>query len=84
MDSKKTIPAKNTITKSRLRRKSCRGLKIAETSPSIFLDHADSATDPSLRKIFEISLELIDDLFLIKTIQARKHGRTIKVKLEQL
>jgi len=35
-------------------------------------------------KAYEALLDLIDDVSLIKTIQARKGGKSVKVKLEGL
>jgi antitoxin StbD len=79
-----TIHAKTTVSMTDLRRNPSKIMEIAGDLPVAVLNHNKPEAYLLSAKAYEALLELIDDVSLIKTIQARKGGKTIKVKLGEL
>lgn len=84
MNLTQTIHAKTTVSMTDLRRNPSKIMEIAGDLPVAVLNHNKPEAYLLSAKAYEALLDLIDDLMLIKTVKARKGGKTIKVKLEQL
>ena len=84
MSLTQTIHAKTTVSMTDLRRNPRKIMEIARDLPVAVLNHNKPEAYLLSAKAYEALLNLIDDLTLIKTIKARKGGKTVKVKLEQL
>jgi antitoxin StbD len=79
-----TIYAKTTVSMTDLRRNPSKIMEIAGDLPVAVLNHNKPEAYLLSAKAYEALLELIDDVSLIKTIQSRKGGKTVKVKLDEL
>lgn len=79
-----TIHAKTTVSMTDLRRNPSKIMQIAGDLPVAVLNHNKPEAYLLSAKAYEALLELIDDVSLIKTIQSRKGGKTVKVKLDEL
>lgn len=79
-----TIHAKTTVSMTDLRRNPSKIMQIAGDLPVAVLNHNKPEAYLLSAKAYEALLELIDDVSLTKTIQSRKGGKTVKVKLDDL
>ena len=84
MSLTQTIHAKNTVSMTDLRSNPSKIMEIAGDLPVAVLNHNKPEAYLLSAKAYEALLELIDDVSLIKTIQARKGGKKVKVKLADL
>jgi antitoxin StbD len=84
MSLTQTIHAKTTVSMTDLRRNPSKILEIAGDLPVAVLNHNKAEAYLLSAKAYEALLDLIDDVSLIKTIQARKGGKSVKVKLKEL
>jgi len=78
------ILAKTTVSMTDLRRNPSKIMEIAGDLPVAVLNHNKPEAYLLSAKAYEALLDLVDDVSLIKTIQSRKGGKTVKVKLEEL
>jgi antitoxin StbD len=79
-----TIHARTTVSMTDLRRNPSKILEIAGDLPVAVLNHNKPEAYLLSAKAYEALLDLIDEVSLIKTIQSRRGGKTVKVKLEGL
>ncbi|QWE20882.1 type II toxin-antitoxin system prevent-host-death family antitoxin [Polynucleobacter sp. AP-Kolm-20A-A1] len=84
MNLTQTIHAKTTVSMTDLRRNPSKIMEIAGDLPVAVLNHNKPEAYLLSAKAYEALLELVDDAALIKTIQSRKGGKTVKVKLADL
>lgn len=84
MSLTQTIHAKTTVSMTDLRRNPSKIMEIAGDLPVAVLNHNKPEAYLLSAKAYEALLELVDDAALIKTIQSRKDGKTVKVKLADL
>lgn len=79
-----TIHAKTTVSMTDLRRNPSKILDDANDMPVAILNHNRAEAYLLSAKAYEKLLDLIDDVSLIKTIQSRRGGKTVKVNIEDL
>ncbi len=84
MPPTQTIHAKTIVSMTDLRRNPSKILEDAGDSPVAVLNHNRAEAYLLSAKAYEKLLDLLDDVALIKTIQSRRGGKPIKVKLEDL
>jgi antitoxin StbD len=79
-----TIHAKTTVSMTDLRRNPSKILDDANDMPVAILNHNRAEAYLLSAKAYEKLLDLLDDVSLIKTIQSRRGGKTVKVNIEDL
>ncbi len=79
-----TIHAKTTVSMTDLRRNPSKILDDANDMPVAILNHNRAEAYLLSAKAYEKLLDLLDDVSLIKTIQSRRGGKTVKVNVEDL
>jgi antitoxin StbD len=79
-----TIHAKTTVSMTDLRRNPSKILEDANDMPVAILNHNRAEAYLLSAKAYEKLLDLLDDVSLIKTIQSRRGGKTVKVNIEDL
>lgn len=79
-----TIHVKTIVSMTDLRRNPSKILKGAGDMPVVVLNYNRVEAYLFSAKAYEKLLDLLDDVSLIKTIQSRRGGKTVKVKLEDL
>ena len=79
-----TIHAKTTVSMTDLRRNPSKILDDANHMPVAILNHNRAEAYLLSAKAYEKLLDLLDDVSLIKTIQSRRGGKTVKVNIEDL
>ena len=79
-----TIHAKTTVSMTDLRRNPSKILDDANDMPVAILNHNRAKAYLLSAKAYEKLLDLLDDVSLIKTIQSRRGGKTVKVNIEDL
>ena len=79
-----TIYAKTTVSMTDLRRNPSKILDDANDMPVAILNHNRAEAYLLSAKAYEKLLDLLDDVSLIKTIQSRRGGKTVKVSIEDL
>ena len=79
-----TIYAKTTVSMTDLRRNPSKILDDANDMPVAILNHNRAEAYLLSAKAYEKLLDLLDDVSLIKTIQSRRGGKTVKVNIEDL
>ena len=79
-----TIHAKTTVSMTDLRRNPNKILDDANDMPVAILNHNRAEAYLLSAKAYEKLLDLLDDVSLIKTIQSRRGGKTVKVNIEDL
>lgn len=79
-----TIHAKTTVSMTDLRRSPSKILDDANDMPVAILNHNRAEAYLLSAKAYEKLLDLLDDVSLIKTIQSRRGGKTVKVNIEDL
>lgn len=79
-----TIHAKTTVSMTDLRRNPSKILDDANDMPVAILNHNRVEAYLLSAKAYEKLLDLLDDVSLIKTIQSRRGGKTVKVNIEDL
>ena len=79
-----TIHAKTTVSMTDLRRNPSKILEDANDMPVASLNHNRAEAYLLSAKAYEKLLDLLDDVSLIKTIQSRRGGKTVKVNIEDL
>jgi antitoxin StbD len=79
-----TIHAKTTVSMTDLRRNPSKILDDANDMPVAILNHNRAEAYLLSAKAYEKLLDLLDDVSLIKTIQSRRGGKTVKVSIEDL
>jgi antitoxin StbD len=78
-----TIHAKTTVSMTDLRRNPSKILDDANDMPVAILNHNRAEAYLLSAKAYEKLLDLLDDVSLIKTIQSRRGGKTVKVNIER-
>lgn len=79
-----TIHAKTTVSMKDLRQNPSKILDDANDMPVAILNHNRAEAYLLSAKAYEKLLDLLDDVSLIKTIQSRRGGKTVKVNIEDL
>ena len=79
-----TIHAKTTVSMTDLRRNPSKILDDANDMPVAILNHNRAEAYLLSAKAYEKLLDLLDNVSLIKTIQSRRGGKTVKVNIEDL
>jgi antitoxin StbD len=79
-----TIHANTTVSMTDLRRNPSKILDDANDMPVAILNHNRAEAYLLSAKAYEKLLDLLDDVSLIKTIQSRRGGKTVKVNIEDL
>ena len=79
-----TILAKTTVSMTDLRRNPSGVLEVAEDQAVAVLNHNKPAAYLLSARAYEALLDKLDDAALTEVVKARRTGKLVKVKLDQL
>jgi antitoxin StbD len=79
-----TIHAKTTVSMTDLRRNPSGVLDVAGDNPVAVLNHNKPAAYLMSARAYEALMDRLDDAALAPVVKARRTGKPVKVKLDQL